>query len=246
MKKIIFTILLLAAGRLYAISPIGPAASTLQKGQWDLGFDYAHTQFDDMPMDVTIKILGLAVSEKIPLSDDVDGCWAKVGYGLVDRADIFLRLGAADVGSTGGRFAWGLGGRATILKSERLDWGLLAQVNWFSGADEETVLDPILGPLWGRTDWDLTILQIAAGPVYKGDGFSVYGGPFLNWLSGGGDITLNDGVTTLDGTFDMESDLQFGGYVGFSLAITDNVAVNAEAQFAEHTKAVSLGLKYQF
>ena len=246
MKKTSIVILVLAAGRLYAFAPIGPAVSSLEHRQVECGFEYADTKVDDLPVDFTFKLLGLKGSAEMPLSYDTDGYWAKLGYGLIDQADIFLRLGAADLDSSGMEFAWGLGGRATIVESERLDWGLLAQVNWFSGDDEGTIQDETFGLVSYSGDLSLRAIQIAAGPVYKGDGFSVYGGPFLYWIEGDGDIMLDYGNTTFGATFDVESDLQLGGYVGLSLDVKDNAAFTAEYQFAEHCRAFGCSLIYRF
>jgi len=89
MKKIVIAILVLSAGRLYAIAPIGPAASVLDRGQLELGFDYAHTRIDDMPLDYTVEVFGLRAGATVPVSDDVDACFAGIGYGLNDRLTYF-------------------------------------------------------------------------------------------------------------------------------------------------------------
>lgn len=249
MRKLLFVIALMSAGRVWAIAPIGPAASILEKGQLELGFDYAYTKFDDLPMDVTIKVLGLTVSEKLPMEDEtVNGYWAEVGYGLVDPLDVFLRLGAAELKPAGVEFAWGLGARLTIAESERLDWGLLAQASWFALTLEETIWTPESGLVRERVDYDFAAFQIAAGPVYKGDGLSVYGGPFLYWLSLDGNamlIRVSDGAT-INGTVDAESDILFGGYVGLSADLADDLSVRAEAQLAADSQTFAFGLICRF
>ena len=246
MKKTIIAILVLSAGRLYAFAPIGPAASSLDKGQFGCGFEYGHTKFDDMPLDFTAEVLGLKTGGTIPMSGDLDTYFARIGYGLSDRFDIFLRLGAAgfDTGDT--EFAWGLGGRATIVKSERLDWGLSAQVHWLSSDDEGTIQDETMGPIPYKGDLNLRAIQIAAGPVYKADGFSVYGGPFVYWVKGDGDITLSFEAIPVGTSFDVETDQRFGGYVGLSVDIKDNIAITTEYQYAEHYRAFSFGLLCRF
>ncbi len=249
MRKLLFMIALMSAGRVLAVAPIGPAASTLEKGQLELGFDFARTKFDDLPMDVTFKgPLRSLGSVDTPLNAYMNGYWANVGYGLVDPLDVFLRLGAVDLDSAGAQVAWGLGVRATVAESKRLDWGVLAQVTWFGGTESETTLDPTFGPVWGRWNLDFAALQIAAGPVYKGDGFSVYGGPFLYWLRGDGDMTiirLSDGATVKN-RFDMESDILFGGYVGLLLDLAENLSIGAEAQLAADSQTFALSLTCRF
>lgn len=248
MKKLLFVIALMSAGRVWAVAPIGPAASTLEKGQLELGFDYAHTKFDDLPMDVTFRAWrGSLGSYEFLLDGKMDGYWAKVGYGLADPLDIFLRLGVADLEVTGAEFAWGLGSRLTIAESERLDWGVLAQVNWFGATQEGTIQTLSLGPAWSGFDLDYTALQIAAGPVYKGDGLSIYGGPFLYWLRIDGDailILLNG--ARIGGPIDYESDVRFGGYVGLSAELADHLSIGAEAQLAADSQTFAFDLTWRF
>ncbi len=250
MRKLLFVIALMSAGRVWAIAPIGPAASTLEKGQLELGFDYARTKFDELPMDFTFEaLLGSTGSVELPLDGRMHAYWTKVSYGLVDPLDVFLRLGVAtEVDSISADYAWGLGVRATVAESERLDWGVLAQVNWFGTGEEGIFWDPTSGLVWGSEDLDYTALQIAAGPVYKGDGFSVYGGPFLYWLRGDGDmiyIELSNGAT-ISGPFDVESDILFGGYVGLLLDLAENLSVRAEAQLAADIQTFAFGLTCRF
>ncbi len=249
MRKLLFVIALISAGRVWAIAPIGPAASTLEKGQLELGFDFARTKFDDLPMDVIFKgPLRSLGSVDMPLDAYMNGYWANGGYGLVDPLDVFLRLGAVDLDSAGAEVAWGLGVRATVAESKRLDWGVLAQVTWFGGTESQITLDPTFGPVWDRWNLDFAALQIVAGPVYKGDGFSAYGGPFLYWLRGDGDMTiirLSDGATVKD-RFDMESDILFGGYVGLSVDLVDDLSVRAEAQLAVDIQTFVFGLTCRF
>jgi len=248
MRKLLFVIALMSAGRVWAIAPIGPAASTLEKGQLEVGFDYAHTKFDDLPIDATLKSLVSTWSRELSMDDTANGYWAKVGYGLLDPLDIFLRFGAADLEDADAEFAWGLGARATVIESEHLDWGLLAQATWFASTYEGTrSLDPY-GPIWEREDFDYAVFQIAAGPVYKADGVSVYGGPFLYWLRFDGDarmIVLSDG-TTFNATADAESDVEFGAYVGLLVDLGDALSVGAEAQLATHSQTFCFNVTCRF
>jgi len=257
MRKLLFVIALMSAGQVWAIAPIGPAASTLEKGQLELGFDYAHTEFRDLPMNVTVKVLGSTVpdsqyhptaAKKLPMDETVNGYWAEVGYGLLDPLDVFLRLGVMDLEFENPEFGCGLGGRVTIAESERLDWGLLAQASWFDSTYEQTIWIPELGLVRARDDLNFAAVQIAAGPVYKGEGFSVYGGPFLYWLRLDGDetlVVLSDGAT-INATVDVESDVRFGVYVGLSADLADDLSVRAEAQLAADSQTFAFGLICRF
>ncbi len=248
MKRLLFVIVLVIAGRVWAVAPIGPAASTLEKGQLELGFDYARTKFHDLSGRATVKVSGSPVPGKLQVDDTVNGYWAEVGYGLFDPLDVFLRLGAADLEFAGPEFAWGLGGRVTIAESERLDWGLLAQASWFGGTKEQTISTPEWGLVRQRDYLDCAVFQIAAGPVYKGDGLSVYGGPFLYWLcfDGASEATVLSNGVPINSTIDGETDVQFGGYVGLSVDLADRLSVRAEAQLAADSETFVFDLTWRF
>ncbi len=246
MKRIIIAIVVLATGRIYAVSPIGPAASVLDQGQLELYFDYTQTSFDDLPVDVTVKVLGIKAKDTVPMSEDIDSFFGMVGYGFLDQADVFVRFGTANPESTGNEYAWGLGGRITIIERKRLDWGLMAQVNFFSGEDAGKLQAGPVGLAYYSGDLSLAMFQIAAGPVYTGEKFSVYGGPFMYWLEGDGEVTVSDGTNSIKTSFDVDSDIHAGGYVGISADVGTNVSINAEYQLAEKKRALSCGLNWRF
>lgn len=245
-KMVVLVGLVLAAGRLYAISPIGPAASTLEQGQVELGFDYTQSEIDDLPFDFTVEVFGLEVRETIPMSEDIDAWFVKLGYGLVDRGDIFFRLGSTDTEFGGTGFAWGLGGRATLGETDRLDWGMLGQVTWFSYEDAGTFYDETFGMVYYRGDLSFLVAQVALGPVYKGDGFLVYGGPFLSWFRADGDMTLSDVLGSFTADLEGESDVEVGAYVGLAVDVKPNFSINTEYQLADHYRALVLGLAWRF
>lgn len=232
----------LLSSRLYAIAPIGPAASTLEQGQVELGFDYTHTVFDGLPFDVSGEMFGLQIGDTVPVDDEINTYFARIGYGLVDPVDVFLRFGVGKAEMTETDFAWGMGGRLTIAESDRLDWGLTAQANWY-GNDVETVRqDEIWGPVFYREDLSIRVIQIAAGPVYVSDKLYVYGGPFVFWAKGDGDATFDSGRYSDTYSVYVESDIVAGGYVGLSLAVKSKIYLKAECQLAEHFRAFGFSL----
>jgi len=244
MNRVTFTIccVLLLSSQAVGIAPIGPAASTLDQGRIKLGFDYTHTVFDGLPFDVTVG----GKREENPIDDKINAYFARIGYGLVDPVDIFLRLGVANAELTETEFAWGLGGRFTFVRSERLDWGLIAQASWYSNDVETIRQDEIWGPVFYREDLNIRVIQIAAGPVYKGDRLSVYGGPFVFWSKGDGDLKVDYGLYSETYPIDVESDIAAGVYVGLSLAVKPNINLKAECQLAGHFRAFGGSLIYRF
>ena len=147
-----------------ALSPMGPPKASLGQGQWAVGIDYANETMDleasstinetqigqpDLdPYDVKHKINDLK-------SNIVMG---RVGYGVSDNWDAFVRLGIADGdgdidqtyadgvtekfkgfdGDFG--FAWGFGTRATFWEDDKITWGGLFQITWLDPDDSDISL----------------------------------------------------------------------------------------------------------
>ncbi|MCJ7805713.1 hypothetical protein MUP46_03675, partial [Patescibacteria group bacterium] len=191
MKKIVFIAVLLMSSQLWAIAPLGPAAGNLKKGDSSLAFEYAHTEAE-----FTAKALGLAAD----FEAQCDGFYGKYAYGVADGSELFVRFGAAKFSSDtdvtlpagydfatsapGYDFAWGLGAKTTLAKTGNVRWGVQAQVTWWQSQGDVTSADFDLH----ETDKGYTV-QVAAGPVYRADALSVYGGPVLFFTKADGHCT---------------------------------------------------------
>jgi opacity protein-like surface antigen len=176
---------------------------------------------------------------------DMESYYARLAFGLNNRWQVFARLGQAESGDK--EFTWGFGSKVTLRKSERLDWGLMGQVHFLSFEESLTMPD------WTYIEEqiDLYAAQVALGPVYKGDGFRLYGGPFLSWVKGDGEI--KGGIIREDGSvistrasFDLTKDLEPGIYAGVSVDFTESVGLNAEYQYASDWTLWGLGLSFKF
>jgi hypothetical protein len=175
----------------------------------------------------------------------------------VDGPDTWLDETIYD-SSTG--FAYGFGGKATVWEpSPELKVGVLAQASWanvdydiwFTGVDD-------LGNLWGVQSpgqLDFWEVQIALGVTYQlAPKFSVYGGPFYYWFSGDFDHKGSgmydpenlDYDMAIKGSYDVEDVGCFGGYLGAQIAVTDNIAWNAECQGAKGALALGTSLVWKF
>ena len=239
------------ASQAVGFAPIGPATSDLGQGQFAAGFDYANGEIgaraDYHHRTITGSGWKVVFPGEISLGDiEMDGYYARLAFGLNDRWQVFARLGQAESGPDKD-FAWGFGSKVTLRESERLDWGLMGQVHFSSF--EESLTDPDWTYAEGQID--LYAAQVALGPVYKGDGFRVYGGTFLSWVKGdgeikGGLITPDETILPAKVTFDLTKDLEPGIYAGVSWDFTESVGLNSEYQYAADWTLWGLGLSFKF
>jgi len=251
MNRVTFTIccVLLLSSQAVGFAPIGPATSDLGQGQFAAGFDYANGEIGASMDSGKVTIAGLGTVD-IPgeMSQDaeVESYYARLAFGLNNRCQVFARLGQAEFDSDKD-FAWGFGSKVTLRESKRLDWGLMGQVHFLSF--EESLTMPDWTYIEGQID--LYAAQVALGPVYKGDGFRVYGGTFLSWVKGdgeikGGLITPDETILPAKVTFDLTKDLEPGIYAGVSWDFTESVGLNSEYQYAADWTLWGLGLSFKF
>jgi len=163
--------------------------------------------------------------------------------------------------STG--FAFGFGGKATVWQpSPELSVGVLAQASWATVKYNMSMFGYAEGPdaYWGANisgDLDFWEVQLALGATYQlAPKFSVYGGPFYYWFIGDYDYdgsgwwTNNGGDSYYDlsrkGSYDVTDEGCFGGYLGAQIAVTDNVAFNAECQGAKVALGFATGIVWKF
>lgn len=269
MYRVTFTIccVLLLSSQAVGFAPIGPAASDLEKGQFALGFDYAHNEFE----------LEGEGGSSLPLPEfelqwdivtefgerETDFYSGKISYGIAEGSELFVRLGIAD-----SEFAWGVGAKTTFAKSPKLDWGIGIQANWLRFEETESLPGETFigdgrvvefGPVDVKYETDVMSVQIFAGPVFKFDKLRFYGGPFLSWLKVDVDCEASRNITGvgpgviwvdvpvgLTYSFENENDFQFGGYIGSSLEIVKNFDLVAELQFTGDSQLFGLGLGYRF
>ena len=249
MNRVTFTIccVLLLSSQAVGIVPIGPASSDLDQGQFAIGFDHSNCDHKLNLENRTVTYSDLGTFRQADFSSEVElkGYLGKVSYGITDRCLIFARLGLAEIDSKKD-FAWGLGTKITLKESEVLDLGLTAQINFLS--DRRNLY--YRGWDYSEGHLDFYVAQIAIGPVYKRDGFRVYGGPFVAWADGDGGINgrFVSGGTPVDmkARFDVKTDLVVGGYVGMSIELVKNLDVLAEYQIARDWDMFGAGLSFKF
>jgi len=242
MKK---KMLLLAAGLIVvglcssaalALGPMGPPMAGLTQGQFSAGVEYGYSETD-----VELSESGMSETlEGVKTNIFV----ANLGYGFTDKIEGFIRLGGAqadvkdsdfDIDFNGDmQFAFGLGAKATLAQDGDLTWGTLFQIGWIQTEDE---FEPdVTGEI------DTYEILIAAGPTYKMEGWSLYGGPFLQYINGDFDVKYPGGKDSID----VEEESEFGGYIGAQVDIAENTLLNVEYQITGDAWAIGTGIVWKF
>jgi len=229
MKRAAVTVVLLSAHPLWALTFMGPTTSDLRQNQTRFGIEYSTGE-------ANVDISGPLVSGTF---DDIehDTLFARLGAAPFDKTELFVRLGMSEVGEMGNEFVWGAGFKATVFDSSPAPWGVLFQITHAEG-DES---DIVAGFLFSG-DLDIYEMQIAVGPSYKEGNVCVYGGPFLHFINGDADIS----VAGQKFSHDIEQESEFGGYIGLSAEIAENVNISFEGQFTSDATAFGVGATVKF
>ncbi|MHC4556968.1 MAG: hypothetical protein ACYTFW_07225 [Planctomycetota bacterium] len=259
----------LSGSTAFALDPMGPPAAGLKQGQVKAGVDYAYSKMDlELSEGTWIEFLDGAYFDSgeatsFTLKDfKVNRIYANLGYGAADNCELFLRLGGTGAEfddsiwqdgedfETDTDFTIGGGVKVTFLEAGDLKLGGLFQVN---GAEFDGKLD---APHWSASDFvevDLVEAQIAVGATYTwADRISVYGGPFLHFVSGDLDDTFSEvdagsgGLLTSEYYWEVNEDSVFGGYIGAQLEFTENCSFNIEYQHTSAADAFGASLMFRF
>jgi len=243
--KFLALIILIWSSQAMALPPMGPPKADLEQGQYSVGSDYSFSV-----MDIELSGYGLNVTQK-----DVDSnmIFANLGYGIAPNLEAFVRLGAANAefeGFSGDtEFAYGFGTKATFAQEGDLTWGGLFQMSWANSEDTGTlILDG--HTITGTQEIDFYEIQIAVGPTYKMEGFSIYGGPFLHIIDGKYDWngTVTGPIVNGSGSFslDVKQESELGLYIGALFDINENVSCSVEYQQASDAYGICTGLRWRF
>jgi len=270
---------------------MGPPVACLDAGQFSIGLDYST---NDIGVDIDGKetsLYGMKIylgdektadkevtegPEKFKLSDEIDSdmVFANLGYGVSDKLEVFLRLGAADIDMIdmdgGDDFAYGFGAKATFYEEGKVKLGALFQMTWASAdgdldaedvhiRDEKEGIDEVLEDVPGTWDIDYYQLKFAVGPTYElTEGCSIYGGPFYHLVSG--DLerkysyvdTYDAGVFSVEERYsqkmsgDIEESSSFGVYIGAQVDLAANLPIAVEYQLTGDTDVIGASLVYRF
>jgi len=268
-----FMIVAVSNSAVLALAPMGPPRAQLGQDRWDLGIEYTRSTMD-------LEAVGTVQDIQGPITISREGeheigdlesniITARVGYGINENWDAFVRLGIADAdgdidrifpdgaasdeykGFDGGfGLAWGIGTKATFWEDEELSWGGLLQITWLEPDDSSITLagDPVFS---GDAELDIWEVQIAAGPTWRAfDNLCIYGGPFLHFVNGDLDLsgsTVDMGTPiSVDASGDIEEESQFGGYVGAQFDLDQDTFCFIEGQFTGDAWGIGLGASRRF
>jgi hypothetical protein len=192
----------------------------------------------------------------------------RVSYGLYDSVDVFACVGLSDAqddmteelatGGDGNRytgldsshgFAWGIGTRATLWQEDDLTLGGLIQILWQNPDSGDVDLVPTDGDparLTGDVELDLQEIQVAVGPTVQLDGFSVYCGPFLHFVTGDMDIDASGtdsfaALNRVDLSQDVREESEFGFFVGAEGDANEDTSWFVELQITGDAWGVGVG-----
>jgi len=171
---------------------------------------------------------------------------ARLSSGISDSCELYALLGISDAtaddfdGSS--VFAYGLGTKFTLAEKDNVTWGGLFQL--CSISSEGTMSGDIPGYGWQTMDVDVQLydIQIAFGPTYTQEAFSIYGGPFLHFVDG--DFDCNPLGVSL--SFDIEQESEFGGYVGAQFELAKYSSLFMEYQKTGDASAFAGGIIWRF
>jgi hypothetical protein len=190
---------------------MGPAVAELKKNQFSLGAEYVAGRMDlefdhgkvtqreyvNHILQVPPGVRSSPLSRYKITDMRLDKVWGKIGYGINDDWEVFLRLGTADMDFDYSRdmrcingdctvfpsgqkmdghngLAIGFGTKVTFYKKEKLKFGGLFQMSWCkSGGKDTGPLDAASSISGVATSFshsvnvNLVEMQVAVGPEYR-------------------------------------------------------------------------------
>ncbi len=252
---IVFVITSLCSSAALALAPVGPPTAGLKTGQWSTGFDYLRSELN-FDIDWSSDYVSNIPKSKAKNMKS-DAYLAKLSYGVSDNWELYGFLGVADSrgkvegddinGSFDGgyNFSGGFGTKWTFSKGEKLSWGLVYQMSWWSGSESSTAdLTAFGGGTAEKVNTDLKSFDIflALGPTYKMQNWQIYGGLALYYYNA--DINLDAMSTTIaKGSADKAL---FGGYIGTLIDISENCSLYGEYMLASDASALGTGIVWKF
>ena len=270
-SKILFVVLTICICnyQVYALDVMGPPAAELEEGRVDFGIDYSYTDMDvDLHNGSYTDYFNGALYDwgdalDVKLKDiNINKAYARFGYGLTDSAEIFIRLGGMNTKfedaiwedsedfDSDVELAAGAGVKMTIYEEDNFKLGGLFQ---FSSA---TIDGQLESPNWLTSDYvemNMTEVQVALGASCRcNENLTVYGGPFLHFVSGNIKDNMNQyssdpaGQFTSEFEWDVEQRSVLGGYIGAQINVSEQCFLNFEYQQTSDASAFGMGMIFNF
>jgi hypothetical protein len=258
----------LSGSHAFALDLMGPPSTETEKGMFRGGIEYSFSKIDLDLIEgkATVfrdkALLGSGPVDSITINNfKVNTLYATIGYGILENYELFMRMGTANAKfgdslweegedfDSNNNFAIGGGFKATFYKG--FDWkvGGVFQINR-AELDGEVKSSSWVIPQPQLVDISSTEIQIALGVTYLWSSrVSVYGGPFVHFISGDFDFKFTRITNTIDtGKFSWEFNEgpTYGGYIGAQIKLLDNSYVNIEYQQNSDAEFYGAGLMFRF
>ena len=256
-------VLILSGTSAFALDPLGPPAAEIRKGQVKVGIEYS---LSSMNLELTNgtgveKIYDFATETvdtqsggyaDVTIEDfDLEKVNVYFGYGLERNWEAFVRVGASssELDSFDSDYTPSIGGglRFTMVDDRKFKLGCTAQIGWTKYGGEVSSSE------WfspGYVDIDIKEVQATLGALYKWTNyFSIYGGPFYHFIFGEYNFSLTgiaNGIAYSKYSADIETNSNFGGYLGARIDIDKNTFLNCEYHMTADADCLSAGLIFQF
>ena len=245
----------------YALDPLGPPVCDLRKGEYKGGIDVSLSRqdFETTPSKFTETINGVTNvgTAGLTLKDfETYRAYATLAYSPMYNWEAFVRLGGA-IGELGDEFwseseefesrrelALGGGLRATFYEELALKIGGVVQAN-LSQFDGKLDASHWIAP--DILEIEMFEIQAALGAMYMfSERFSVYGGPFAHLIYGDIDYVNsreeNNTLIIRKFNWDIEDDINYGGYFGAQFKLRRDCSVNIEYQQTNNAQAIGASL----
>jgi len=239
MRKLLTVLMVFcAAGQAFALTPLGPPRAGLKKKQHNLGFLFSRSEMD-------LEVSGYGLTEE--LSDTESNMYlVRAGYGISNDCELYSIIGISDISSEefegDNEVAWGFGSKLTLVKGDPVTWGGIFQLCHISSEGDVSGYVPGFGVQTIGVDVQFFDIQIAFGPTYTKEAFSIYGGPFLHFVDG----DLEGSALGETVTFDIEQKSEFGGYVGAQFDLAKSSSLFIEYQMTGDASAIAGGFVWRF
>lgn len=250
---------------------LGNPAKLIKKGQIDVGVEgtlVIKQSFSDYTLDRSYSN-GTSDSSRVGADFENDAYYmATVTYGVLDRVNVFARLGLADggewldyqagnnwKGNLESNFVWALGAKFDAIQTDN-GFGMVMAAQYLR-YDDRKVNDwknQETGQSAGQLGWntngsiDYWQADFVLTAKWTLGAFTPYVGGGYSWsnVNYNGEWTNSDpqiGWIKYDSSF--ENSNKFSGLVGFDVDLGEHFKINAQGTFISRT-AVSLGLSYCF